>query len=93
MDSAGLAVGGLRLHFHLHLVESLAVDAVDIGLRDESVVVDALDDAKDRDGLVFAAHAQQHFHFLLAVPSHAGDDGAPAVGLVVDGGGNLAPVA
>lgn len=82
----------LGLHLYLDLVEALAVDAIDVGLGDEGVAVDRLDDAEDRHRLDFAAHDEQHLDILLAIPAGAVDDGAAAVGLVVDGRSNLAPV-
>lgn len=40
---------GMCLHLKFYLVEALTIDAVDIGLSDERVVVYRLDDAEYRD--------------------------------------------
>ena len=47
---------------YLDAVKALTVNAVDVGLRDDGVGVDGLDDAEDAHRLYLAAHHQQHFH-------------------------------
>ena len=81
-----------HLHFHLQLVEAFAVHAVHMSLRAERVGVDALYYPANGHGFDFAAHYQKHFHFFLGIPSHACQDSASAVRLVVDGCGYLFPL-
>ena len=97
----GLGVGGFLLELfaeagvllEFEFVESLAVDAVDVGLGDEGVFVDALDDAEDVDGFDFTAHDEEELDGMLGVPAHAVDDGDSAACVVVDGGGDELPFA
>lgn len=83
----------LGLDFDFEFVEAVAVYAADVSLSDEGVGVDVLDDAGDCDGLDFAAHHEEDFDGLFAVPARGVEDGASAVGVVDDGVGNLGPAA
>ena len=98
MFFAGIVCGGVRrflfsLDFHLHLVKSVAIHTIDMGLGDERTRVYLLDDAENVDLLDFAAHYDEHFHILLGVPAGAVEQGAAAVSLLVDGVVNLLPLA
>ena len=81
-----------RADLDFHCVESFAVNAVDIGLSDESVLINRLDDAENGHRFDFATHHNQNLDWLTRIPARAVEHRATAVGLIVDGRGNLFPV-
>ena len=87
-------IGGLRLfllELHLHGVEALAVDAVDVALGDECVGIDCFHDTENSDRLDLAAPDHEDFHLLLGIPSHAVHHRHAAMGLLVDLVGDFLP--
>ena len=80
------------VNLELDLVEAGAIYTVYIGLCDECVGVDALDYAEYCPRFDFTADDQQHLDLVACVPSHAGENGAPAVSLIVDCRGDMLPV-
>lgn len=79
------------LHLDLYAVEALAVDTVDIALCDECLGVDVLDYSEDVYRLDFSAHHQKHLDGGFAVPSHAVENSAASVCVVVDGSCDFTP--
>ena len=78
--------------FDFHLVKAFAVHAGYVGLRDEGLGVNRLDDAENVGFLNAAAQHHEHLHVLLAVPAHAREHGAAAIHLGGDGVGDFLPV-
>ncbi len=91
MDAAVVAVRVL-LHLNLHLVEALAIDAVDGPLRHEGMLVYALHDTEYGDRLNLAAIDHKDLHVAARVPSLAVEHGDATVRLRQNSVGYLAPL-
>ena len=59
----------------LELVEALAVDTDDIGLGDESLGIDVVDDTEDDVALAALGHDEEHLHLVSGVEAVSLDDG------------------
>ena len=63
----------LDVLFHLFLIKSLSVHAIDMRLRNKRMWVDCFYYPEDGHGLDFAAHHKKHLNVVFSIPSCAVD--------------------
>ena len=72
---------------YLELVEALAIDTDDIGLGDEGMWIDLVDDAEDDFALAALGHDEEHLHVVTRVETACLDNSGTAMGIDGDAAG------
>ena len=82
----------LIFDFHIHLIESFAIDTNNGALRNERIRVDHLDQTEHIDALVLLGEDTEYLHLLSCIPPVTIEYGYTVIHLCTNGVGYLLPL-